>query len=458
MRTVLVTGPGGAGRTTIAAATALAGARRGERVLLLTTESGAPDAVLCSAPPCSPLPSGEPRALAPGLWAARIDSGERFRREFLAFQERAGAALDMLGAVPLDEDELTELPGSQAFALLHALRSAHGTQAWDRVVVDMPPAAETIRLLALPEQARRYLRRLLPPERQAARALRPMLAQLAGAAMPAQKLYEAAERWERELAAVQRVIDDPGTTVRIVTEAGPVAAAGLRTVRAGLSLYGHRAEAVIVNKLLPTDSADPFCAALSGQQQTALKALGAQFPDIPVHEVPHLGRDPQGIEELAELADGLTGGFVGGFTDGFTDGFVGGPADGPAAEPAGATAGSGRQPDALSDAPGTSPDGPYDPDSPYGPYGSPPGDLWTVEDRLASDGLLIWRVPLPGAERESLGLVRRGDELIVSAGPFRRIRTLPSALRRCSVSGAGLRDGALHVRFSPDPALWPRGN
>lgn len=54
MRIVLVTGAGGAGRTTLAAATALAGARRGERALLLTTGSGAPETVLGT--PSAPTP------------------------------------------------------------------------------------------------------------------------------------------------------------------------------------------------------------------------------------------------------------------------------------------------------------------------------------------------------------------------------------------------------------------
>ncbi|TJZ50932.1 ArsA family ATPase [Streptomyces piniterrae] len=398
MRTLLVTGPGGAGRTTLAAATALAGARRGARVLLLTTESDTAETVLGS----GRLAADAPTPIVPGLHARRIDPGDRFRREFLAFQERAGVALDLLGAAPLEEDELTELPGSEAFALLHALRAEHASGAWDLVVVDTPPAAETIRLLALPAQVRRYLRRLLPPERQAARALRPVLAQLAGVPMPAQKLYEAAERWESELAAVQRVIDDPGTSVRLVTEAGPVAAANLRGLRAGLALHGRRTDAVLVNRLLPTGSADPFLGALSGSQQSALKALREEFPDVPVHEVPHLGRDPQGVEELDELIDGPTG-EIG----------DGDPAD--RAHP----------------------------------------DPWAVEDRLATDGILVWRVPLPGAERDALGLVRRGDEIVVTVGRYRRIRTLPSALRRCTVSGAGLRDGVLDIRFTPDPALWP---
>ncbi|MFI6767530.1 ArsA family ATPase [Streptomyces sp. NPDC050355] len=400
MRIVLVTGPGGAGRTTLAAATALAGARRGARALLLTMESSAPETVLGT-----PLGADAPTLIAPGLHARRIDPADRFRQEFLAFQERAGVALDLLGAAPLDEDELTELPGSEDFALLHALRTEHASDDWDIVVVDMPSAAETIRLLALPNQVRRYLRRLLPPERQAARALRPVLAQLAGVPMPAQKLYEAAERWESELAAVQRAIDDPGTSVRLVTEAGPVAAANLRTIRAGLALHGRRTDGVVVNRLLPTGSADPFLAALSGSQQSALKALREEFPDVPVHEVPHLGRDPQGVEELDELIDGPTGGL--------------GEAH--------------RVPEQRT-------------------------DPWTVDDRLAGDGILVWRVPLPGAERRGLGLVRRGDEIVVTVGRFRRIRTLPSALRRCTVSGAGLRDGVLEIRFSPDPDLWPKND
>lgn len=280
----------------------------------------------------------------------------------------------------------------------------------------MPSAAETIRLLALPNQVRRYLRRLLPPERQAARALRPVLAQLAGVPMPAQKLYEAAQRWETELSAVQRVIDDPGTSVRLVTEAGPVAAANLRAIRAGLALHGRRTDGVVVNRLLPTGSADPFLAALSGSQQTALKALREEFPDVPVHEVPHLGRDPQGVDELDALIDG----------------------------PAGETADTG-----------TGETGDHERN---GETAGRRPDPWTVEDRLATDGLLVWRVPLPGAERRGLGLVRRGDEIVVTVGRFRRIRTLPSVLRRCTVSGAGLRDGVLEIRFSPDPDLWPKSD
>ncbi|MER6145556.1 ArsA-related P-loop ATPase [Streptomyces sparsogenes] len=459
MRTVLVTGTGGAGRTTVAAATALAAAREGQRALLLTADrDGTPEALLgipaprpATAPGARRPPWSPPVEAAPGLWAARVAADDWFRGELTALQERGHGALDMLGAAPLDPEELTGLPGTEAFALLRALRAAHdaGPKAaegahpggepndgWDVLVVDMPPAPDTVAVLALPEQLRRYLRRLLPAERQAARALRPMLAQLAGVPMPAQKLYETAERWERELAAVQALIESEATTVRLVVEPGPLAGRALRTARAGLALYGCRVEAVVANRLLPTGAADPWLAALSGRQQAALKELHGEWaPEVPVRELPHLGRDPIEAGDPGE-AGGLGGtGRLGEAVDPIGAGGAahdGGPATGLAAL-AGPLGSPGPRPD------------------------RPAAEPWTVEDRLAGEGVLVWRLPLPGADRDTLGLVRRGDELIVTVGPFHRVLSLPSALRRCTVSGAGLRDGSLHVRFAPDPDLWPRG-
>ncbi|MEU8823756.1 ArsA-related P-loop ATPase [Streptomyces sp. NPDC048636] len=453
MRTVLVTGTGGAGRTTVAAATALAAAREGRRALLLTADpDGTPETLLGTGPlrpapgrDADRLPWSVPVEVTPGLWAARIVTDHWFRDELTALQERGRSALDMLGASPLDGEELTALPGMESFALLRALRLAGAASpgtGWDVLVVDMPPAPEAVGMLALPEQLRRYLRRLLPAERQAARALRPMLAQLAGVPMPAQKLYETAERWEHELAAVQSVIDSEATTVRLVVDPGPLADRALRTARAGLALHGCRVEAVIANRLLPTGTADPWLAALSGQQQAALKELYEQWaPAVPVRELPHLGRDPQGLGDQPATGDRPATGEASAPGEASDPGEASAPgpddADGP--RPAGLAALAGAV-----GAPEPRPD-------------RPAADPWTVEDRLADDGVLLWRLPLPGAERDALALVRRGDELIVTVGSFHRVLSLPSALRRCTVSGAGLRDGALQVRFTPDPDLWPKG-
>jgi arsenite-transporting ATPase len=66
----------------------------------------------------------------------------------------------------------------------------------------------------------------------------------------------------------------------------------------------------------------------------------------------------------------------------------------------------------------------------------------------------VLTVALPFADRDDMDLVRSGDELVLSVGSARRVLALPSALRRCTVVGAALRDGVLRIRFEPDPSMW----
>lgn len=383
MRTVLVTGPGGAGRTTLAAATALAAARAGTRTLLISPDPSAP-AILGA-----PL-TAAPMEIAPGLDARTVDADHGFRSGLLALQERAGSLLGLLGARPLDDGELTLLPGAGELSLLGALRRDGGEDSpYGLVVLDLPATPAALALLALPERLRRYLSRLLPPQRQAARALRPLLGRLAGVPVPAEDLYGLAGRADTALAATDALLRAPGTSLRLVAEPTPGAADALRTAATGLALHGLRAELLLANRVLPEE-------ALGAAQQD--KILGEwRAEPLPVHPVPHLGHDPRGLTALDEL---------------------GVPAP-------------GAPPDAA--------------------------PAWPLLDRRAEAGVLEWRVPLPGAVREELDLYRYEDELAVTAGPFRRILPLPSALRRCSVSGASLREGELRVRFTPDPALWPAG-
>ncbi|MGW2046810.1 ArsA family ATPase [Streptomyces sp. NPDC001858] len=385
MRILLITGPGGCGRTTVAAATALQAAAGGTRTLVLSA-----DRTDTLGAALGTQTGARPVKVTPYLTAWRPDAAAGFRDDLTGFQDRATTVLDLLGASRLDPEEVTPLPGAEELTLLRALRDAALAEAHDLLVVDLPPAPQALALLALPEELRRYLRRLLPPERQAARALRPMLGRLAGVPMPAEWLYETTARWDTELAAVEAVLADRDTAVRLVAEPGPAGADAVRDARLGLALRALPVESLVANRVLPEEAADtgPLTAFVAQQHKT----LG-EWGDA--RRVAHLGHDPRGADDLAALTV---------------------PAVNTAASPV----------------------------------------EWPVADRLAQDGVLVWHLPLPGAIRDELDLIRRGDELVVTAGPFRRIVPLPSVLRRCTVDGAALRDGELCVRFAPDPGLWPR--
>jgi arsenite-transporting ATPase len=381
-RTILVSGDAGA--PTVAAATALHAAGRGHRTWLLAADD--PHRALDSVLGTRLEP--EPVRYAPGLTVSRIDEQAAFRYAVGELTDRLKPALDLLGAEQLDPEELTALPGIARLALLRALPAADQ----DVLVVLAPPPAELIATLALPEQLTRYLDRLVPEQRQAARALRPLLAGLAGVPMPAEWLYETAARWDVELAAVEAVLADRTTAVRLVAEPGPAGADAVHAATLGLALRGLRTEALVASRVLPDTEPDTWLAGLLAQQR---KALADWQESYDVHPVAHLGRDPRGRDDLAALA-----------------------------------------------VPGVNT--------------APTPVEWPVADRIAEDGVLVWRIPLPGALRDELDLIRRGDELVIAAGQFHRIVSLPSALRRCTVAGAALREGELCIRFAPDPDLWPR--
>ncbi|MEU5383182.1 ArsA family ATPase [Kitasatospora cineracea] len=385
-RTVLVSGPE-PGR--IAAATALHHARQGSDTLLLAADDPhrAVDDLL------GVRLGPEPVDLERHLAAARLDEQAAFRAALDGYRDRLAPALDLIGAQPLDPDELAPLPGTRALALLRALPRAKA----EVLVVAAPPPAELIATLALPAQLERYLARLLPEQRQAARALRPLLAGLAGVPMPTDKLFEARAAASAALAEAAAAITAPGTTVRLVLDAARPAPRALARIRAGLALHGLPLDAVVAHGALPaaaTGSADPWLAAAAARQDEQLAAVAEQVGGAPVL----VARQPDG--DLEALAERLY------------------------------AAGAPRPP------------APAEP---------------RVEDRLAEENRLVWHLPLPGADRGELELLRRGDELVLGVGGYRRVLALPSGLRRCTVSGAGLADGVLSVRFTPDPALWPRG-
>jgi anion-transporting ArsA/GET3 family ATPase len=140
----VVTGKGGTGKTTVAAAMALALAEQGKRILLVEVEGRHGLAQLFDVPP---LPYVERRiAVGPGggeVFALAVDA-EAALLEYLDMYYhlgRAGKALDKVGAI----DFVTTIaPGLRDVLLTGKVyeatrRKAHGRLAYDAVVLDAPP-------------------------------------------------------------------------------------------------------------------------------------------------------------------------------------------------------------------------------------------------------------------------------------------------------------------------------
>ncbi|TAM89387.1 MAG: ArsA family ATPase [Jatrophihabitans sp.] len=403
MRIVLFTGKGGVGKTTTAAATALRLADGGVKTLLLSTDTAHSlgDAL------AMPL-TGEPADVAPGLQAVQVDTQVRFERVWRDVQAYLTDLLARGGVDPITADELTVLPGVDEVLALLAVRELALQGAWDALVVDCAPTAETLRLLALPEALTWYLQKVFPAQRRIARGMRPIAAVMGrGDAIPPDSLFEALLRLNDELAGVRRLLGDPAvTSVRLVLTPEAVVAAESRRTFTALALYGYRVDLVVANRVFPAGG-DPWRAGWAAAQARQLEAVRDSFAGLPVRELAYRAVEPVGVDALRDVADCLY------------------PAG---ADPAGgdrAAAGSAALP---------------------------------LQVEALGSGDYLLRLALPLAVRGEVDAARAGDDLVVTVAGNRRVLTLPGTLRRCAVVGGEFDGRELQVRFRPGPAPWPAGS
>jgi arsenite-transporting ATPase len=397
VRVLLFTGKGGVGKTTAAAATAVHAAREGLKTLVMSTDSAhslgdALDIDLSSS-------TGAPVEIEPGLFGQQVDARARARRWWGDVQDYLLDVLDTVGMDPVAAEELTMLPGAEEVLALLELRDQVIRGPWDLVVVDCAPTAETLRLLALPEALQWAMQRVFPAGRLLVRGARPLLGRAMGVPMPRDDVFASLQRLHGELGGVQEVLRSRETSVRLVLTPEAVVVAEARRTLSSLSLYGYRVDGVVANRVFPgVGSADAWAAGWAGRQAEILAEVASSFAPVPVRQAEYQAAEPIGVDALADLAESLYR--------------------------------------------GSGPDQWAPPDLP---------EPMRVE-RSGDEFVLVLDLPLtrPG----EVDLERRGDELWLLVGGHRRVIALPSALRRCTVVGAAVRDGTLRIRFEPDPDLW----
>jgi len=398
VRILLYTGKGGVGKTTAAAGTATLGAARGLRTLVLSTDAAHS---LADAFDAQGL-AHEPTEIDDNLFVQQVDAQHRFE---LSWGEIQGYLLDLLDAAgvdPIAAEELTVLPGAEEILALLELRDQVRSGRWDLVVVDCAPTAETLRLLALPEALTWYMDRVFPTERRLIRTFKPVLTRATGMPMPHERVFDAVERLHADLLEVREILAGPEASVRLVLTPESVVVAEARRSLTTLSLYGYRVDGVVANRIFPSAGADAWRKQWVAAQSSILEEVSESFAPMPIWHSPYRSCEPVGVAELAAFAAEV-----------YVD------------------------------------DDPFEP-----PSGESPVRMERDDD--TDEVCLLW--DLPFAARDQVDLARHGDELVVTVGSYRRVLAMPAALRRSEVSGAGMQDGSLVVRFREreDAGVTPR--
>ncbi len=387
MRTMLYTGKGGVGKTSVAAATALKAAKAGKKVLVMSTD---PAHSLADA--FDTAIGAEPKEMATGLWAQEMDHTTMIEDSWSEIQTYMTKLFEWQGSNALEAEELAMLPGMDELFGLLMVRRHHQESKYDALIVDAAPTGETLKLLSLPDHMSWYVEKLFPIQRRAAKLVRPFAGRTKSLPpLPDDSVFAAGQKFYEAIASVEEILTNrENASVRLVVNAEKMVIAEARRAYTYLNLYDYGVDAVVVNRLLPDTITDPYFERWREAQGRHMGTIDESFSPIPILTARLFDREMFGLEALEALAD-----------DVFEE-----------AEPLEMLF-QGASHDIVKNGSG------YE---------------------------VIFYLPL--VEKGEVDLSKRGSELLVKVGSYRRNILLPDALARLSAAGATVEENRLKVRLN----------
>jgi arsenite-transporting ATPase len=386
-RTILYTGKGGVGKTSVAACTARASARSGRRTLVLSTD---PAHSLSEALEADI--GAEPTEIAERLWGFEVSAQTEMQRHWSGVQQWLGELLQERGVDRISAEELTVPPGMDELFSLLRLREQQSSGEWDTIVVDCAPTGETLRLLSFPDVARWWIDKVFPVERQLLAAARPIARSVLDIPLPSQAVFADIRRLSENLIEMNEILRDrERSTVRLVLNPDRMVIGEAMRTFTYLNLYGYLTDAVVVNRVFGEEVGSYF-AAWRTLQEEHLELVRSAFAPVPVLCAPYFDQEVVGGEMLDRLATSL-----------FAD---------------------------------------HDPSAVL-------HDALTQQIEI-DDSRAVLRLELPFARKSEISLKRVGLELIVGVDGQRRTIALPPALAALRPAGASFENGALEITFDAE--------
>jgi anion-transporting ArsA/GET3 family ATPase len=306
---ILCCGPGGVGKTTIAASIAMLAATSSPgRVLVLTIDPARRLADALGVEALTNMPTPVEGEFAGSLHALMLDPKGTFD-ELVERHARSHAQAESIRSNRIYLNLTGMLSGTQEYMAMEKLYELTESGEFDIVVVDTPPTRNALDLLDAPRRLTRFLenrlfRALLAPTRASLRvlsiatqALMRTISKVAGAEIvqDAVAFFQAFEGMEEGFSlratAVRELLADPATAYVLVTSPRPDSIAETAYFAARLAETGIEPAALVVNRVHPTFGA--VAVAVHGEPQGALADLLAN------HE--RLRKTAQ--EESASVAD-----------------------------------------------------------------------------------------------------------------------------------------------------------
>ena len=383
-RTILYTGKGGVGKTSVAAATARMCAAEGRKTVVMST-----DPAHSLSDSLGVELGSDATEVAPNLFGQEVLASTEMRRNWDHVSTWLSGMLMNQGVDRVRAEELTVPPGmDELFSLLRI------KQHWDDddcevLIVDCAPSGETLRLLGFPEVARWWVKKAFPWNSGLLGAAAP-LARALDLPLPDPEMMEEVDRLIENLLEMDTILRDrEHSSIRLVMNPDRMVIDEARRTYTHLCLYGYPTDAVVVNRVFPDEVEGTYFGPWRDRQAAQLEEVEAGFAPVPILTARFFDR-----EVLGEEMHGLLGREL----------F------------------DGRDPASILHA-------------------------GMARELSSDDSGTVIRIAAPFVEKNEISLQQAGEELVVRIGEVRRTIMLPSGLADSNPSRAAFEDGILEITY-----------
>jgi arsenite/tail-anchored protein-transporting ATPase len=338
----------------------------------------------------TPLTS-EPKELAPNLYAQEVNVLEEMRHGWGKVQESMSKMLRKRGLDSVTSEELALIPGmDEIVSLLNIYRNARDGN-FEVVIIDAAPTGETVRLLSMPDTFQWYAGRIMNLNSGTLNLARPLIK----AFMPSGEILEMVQLLSERVKVLRDVLSNPDiSSYRPVVNPERMVIKEALRAETYLSLFGYPIDGVVCNRVIqPGNYTDTFMQDLYRNQEKLRSQVHATFAPLPIWEAPYYSHEIIGIAQLGQLAQEVFG----------------------------------------------------DTDPTRVFYRGP------IQEVTRHGDTYVLRLPLPHVEMDKVVMTRKGDEMIVEIGNFKRDITLPAVLANQEATVAKFVNKALEIHFAaPD--------
>jgi arsenite-transporting ATPase len=295
-------GKGGVGKTTCSSALALAAARIGKRVLLVSTDPAHSTSDILET-----RLGPEERRVLPNLFGLEIDGDTEVRRYLDDAKRRMGALFSpaVIREAARQIELTASMPGVAEVALFDRMASLVEARAgdFDLIVFDTAPTGHALRLLRLPELMSAWVDALARRRRESIAASRVELgAEGSAASADPDPILSALEERSRRLSSMRHTLsraDHVSFVLVMIPERLPIeesARAAHALAETGIEMGG-----IVVNRVLPEHEPGDFLRARKAQEAVYLDEIARRFTATPRVLVPQLESDVHGLASLERI-------------------------------------------------------------------------------------------------------------------------------------------------------------